>query len=158
AVFLALRGRPTGRPEVGSAGIHRPAGKGGVTRRICANFAGLKGREGRDRIDLSTNPYPEPPMALSVDELQPVLHDLFGKTADELARATGFCQRARKLTGSVFAQSLVAALLENPQASLEDFAEAAEAILEVSVTAQAFDQRFTPEATDFLYDLLLAAF
>jgi hypothetical protein len=97
-------------------------------------------------------------MALSVAELQPVLHDLFGKTADELARATGFCQRARKLTGPVFAQSLVGALLENPQASLEDFAEAAAEILEVTVTAQAFDQRFTPEAADFLYDLLLAAF
>src|SRR5690349_14383429 len=44
---------------------------------------------------------------LSIAELHPALHDLFTDAADHLARAAGFCQRARKLTGPVFAQALV---------------------------------------------------
>src|SRR5947209_3208785 len=101
---------------------------------------------------------PEEPPMLSVTELHPVLHDLFQDTADELARATGFCRRARKLTGPVFAQALVFSLLENPQATLDDFAEAAEDHLDTPVTGQAFDKRFTPEAAAFLHDLLLETF
>jgi hypothetical protein len=96
-------------------------------------------------------------MPLSVAELQPVLYDLFSDTADALARASGFCQRARLLTGPVFSQALVFALLEKPQATLDDYADTA-ADLGVLVTPQAFDQRFTPAATEFLRDLFLAAF
>src|SRR5215469_13447916 len=97
-------------------------------------------------------------MPLSVAELQPVLHDLFTDTAETLARDSGFCQRARKLTGPVFAQTLVFSLLHNPDATLDDYAETAEEILAVPVSAQAFDQRFTPAAADFLHNLLTAAF
>jgi hypothetical protein len=96
-------------------------------------------------------------MALSVAELQPVLHDLFHGTADALARDTGFCRRARKLTGPVFAKALVFSLLKKPDATLEDFAEMAEA-LGVAVTPQAFDRRFGPAAAAFLHELLAAAF
>src|SRR5437588_10524495 len=67
-------------------------------------------------------PTPGPPMPLRVAELQPVLQDLFLDTADRLARASGFCRRARKLTGPVFAQALVFSLLDNPDATLDDFA------------------------------------
>jgi len=97
-------------------------------------------------------------MPLSVAELQPVLYDLFHDSADERARQTGFCQRARKLTGSVFAQALVFALLENPDAALDDFADTAEDLLDDTVTAQAFDRRFTPAAAAFLHDLFLESF
>jgi hypothetical protein len=96
-------------------------------------------------------------MTLSVAELQPVLHDLFNDTADHLARDTGFCRRARKLTGPAFAKSLVFALLKRPDATLDDFAEMAEA-LGVAVTPQAFDQRFGPAAAAFLHELFVAAF
>src|SRR5207248_2773325 len=85
------------------------------------------------------------------------LHDLLLDSADHLARSSGFCQRARKLTGPTFAQALVFAPLDNPAAPLDDFADAA-AELGIDVTPQAFDQRFTPEATEFLGDLFLAAF
>jgi Transposase DDE domain len=97
-------------------------------------------------------------MPLSVAELQPVLHDLFSDTADHLARRSGFCRRARKLTGPVFAQAVVFSLLHNPNATLDDFAEVAEEVLGVPVTAQAFDKRFNPCAPDFLRDLFLEAF
>jgi hypothetical protein len=96
-------------------------------------------------------------MTLSVAELQPALHQLFHDAADSLARDAGFCKRARKLTGSAFAQSLVFSLLENPDATLDDFADAADE-LGILVTPQAFDQRFTPAAADFLRDLFLEAF
>lgn len=96
-------------------------------------------------------------MTLSVAELQPTLYDLFHDTADSLARDLGFCQRARKLTGPVFAQTLVFSLLENPDATLEDFALFAEEHLGVSVSPQAFDQRFAPPAADLMAQLFAAA-
>jgi hypothetical protein len=95
---------------------------------------------------------------LSIDELHPALHDLFGDTADRLARDAGFCRRARKLTGPAFARALVFALLQDPDATLDDFADAAEDALGLEVTPQAFDKRFTPQAADFLRDLFLEAF
>ena len=97
-------------------------------------------------------------MTLSVAELRPVLYDLFHDTADQLARETGFVRRARKLTGAVFAQALVFSLLEDPDATLDDFADLAEDLLGDSVTGQAFDKRFTPEAVESLRDLFLEAF
>lgn len=97
-------------------------------------------------------------MSLSVAELQPVLYDLFFDTADHLARAAGFCRRARQLTGPAFAQTLVFAFWENPAATLDDFAETAADALDLWVSPQAFDKRFTPAAADFLRDLFLETF
>jgi hypothetical protein len=97
-------------------------------------------------------------MPLSVAELQPVLQDLFVDTAKSFARQTGLCQRARKLTGPVFAQSLVFTLLNKPNATLDDYADTAEDLLGVPVSFQAFDQRFSPAAATFFQDLFLEAF
>jgi hypothetical protein len=97
-------------------------------------------------------------MPLSVAELQPALYDLFHGTADDLARAARFTRRARKLTGPAFAQALVFAFLEGPDATLDDFAELAADALGLEVTPQAFDKRFTPQAADFLHGLFLEAF
>jgi hypothetical protein len=94
---------------------------------------------------------------LSIAELHPVLHDLFHDDADYLARLTGFCQRARQLTGPAFAQTLTFCLLHNPDATLEDFADFADDALDLDVTAQAFDRRFTPLAAEFLHELLTQA-
>jgi hypothetical protein len=95
---------------------------------------------------------------LSIAELHPVLHDLFVDTADFLARESGFCQRVRKLSGPVFAQTLVFSLWENPAATLDDFADTATDELQTPVTPQAFDKRFTPAAALFLQQLFLEAF
>jgi hypothetical protein len=55
-------------------------------------------------------------MTLRVAELHPMLHDLFNDHAERLAKDTGFCQRKRQLSGSVFAKTLVFSLLHKPAA------------------------------------------
>jgi hypothetical protein len=86
------------------------------------------------------------------------LQDLFQDTAEHLARESNFCQRARKLTGPVFAQALVFTLLSKPNATLDDYVDTAEEALDIPVTSQAFDQRFIPAAATFLESLFLDAF
>jgi len=95
---------------------------------------------------------------LTIAELHPALYDLFHDTADRLARDSGFCRRARKLTGPRFAQALAFSLLEDPRATLDDFADTASDALDTPVSAQAFDQRFTAAAADFLRRLLQEGF
>ncbi len=63
----------------------------------------------------------------SVADVTHALQVLFTTTADHLARRTGFVQRASKLTGAAFAQTLVFGWLANPQASVEALAPAAAA-------------------------------
>jgi hypothetical protein len=81
------------------------------------------------------------------------LQSLFTGTANLLARKTGFTQRQSKLTGSVFAQTLVFGWLHNPEATLEELAQVAGS-LDVPISAQGLDQRFGPQAADFLERLL----
>ena len=97
-------------------------------------------------------------MVLNVRELHAALHDLFNDTARRHARETGFCLRERELTGPVFAQSLVFCLLENPDSSLDDFADFALRELGVDVTHQAFEERFTSSASLFFLSLFQEAF
>jgi hypothetical protein len=97
-------------------------------------------------------------MTISVAELHPTLQDLFHDSAQRLARDTGFCRRQRQLSGSVFARTLVFALLDKPAASLQDFADFAAEHLHVHVSHNAFDQRFNDTAPDFLAGLFAEAF
>ena len=97
-------------------------------------------------------------MSLPVADLHTVLQDLFGDTADDYARQTDFCRRQRRLTGSVFAQTVVFQLLHKPDATLEDYADFASDYLDLDVTPKAFDERFTSAAADFLRALFFAAF
>ena len=97
-------------------------------------------------------------MTISVAELHPVLHDLFHDSADQLAKDTGFCRRQRRLSGRIFAQTLVFSLLDKPVASLQDFADYAAEHLHVHVSHNAFEQRFHGTAPDFLAALFAEAF
>lgn len=97
-------------------------------------------------------------MSLSVADLDTVLHDLFTDQADTLARDCGFCLRKRCLDGPTFAQAVVFQLLRKPDATLEDYADFAADHLDCHVTPKAFDERFTPQAADFLQGLFTAAF
>src|SRR5947209_10744685 len=92
----------------------------------------------------------------TVAELTQTLQSLFTTTAEALARQTGFVQRHSKLSGAVFAQALVFGWLANPQASLENLAQAA-AVVGVAISAQGLDQRCTEGAAVFLEALLGAA-
>ena len=56
-------------------------------------------------------------------------------------RESGLVQRVRKLSGDIFAQTLVFGWLKNPQATLEELSQTASA-LGVEVSPQAIDQRF----------------
>ena len=96
-------------------------------------------------------------MTLSVAQLHTTLHDLFHDTADRLAKDTGFCQRKRQLSGSVFARTLVFSLLQKPASSLQDFADFASEHLHVHVSHNAFEQRFNDTAPDFLAALFADA-
>ncbi len=76
--------------------------------------------------------------------------------ANSAARSTGFIRRQRQLTGASFVQALVFAALAKPATSVEQFAQAAGAA-GTPITAQGFDQRFTPQAAACLRQVLGAA-
>ena len=92
----------------------------------------------------------------TVTQLTQALQEVFTTTADALARRTGFVQRTSKLTGALFAQTLVFGWLSNPQASLDGLAPVAAAV-GVTIRAQALDERFTEGAAVFLENLLARA-
>ena len=82
----------------------------------------------------------------SIDRhLRPVLTTV----ADDLARETGLIQRQRTFSGSTLLQTFLFGWLENPDASLSQLATMA-ARLDVPVSPQALDQRFTPAFVTFL--------
>ena len=92
----------------------------------------------------------------TVPQLTQALQEVFTTTADALARRTGFVQRTSKLTGALFAQTLVFGWLANPQVSLEGLAQVAAAV-GVALRAQSLDERFTEGAAVFLDELLAHA-
>jgi len=77
-------------------------------------------------------------------------------TADDAAQETGFVQRASKMGGASFAQTLVFGWLENPQATLEELSQTAAAV-GVVITPQGLDQRFSESAARCLQKVLEAA-
>jgi Transposase DDE domain len=92
----------------------------------------------------------------TVPQLAHTLQILFTTTAEQLARQTGFVRRSSKLTGPVFAQTVVFTWLADPQATLEAMAQTA-AGLGTSITPQGLDERFHPAAARFLERLLASA-
>jgi len=95
-------------------------------------------------------------MATTIAQLAVTLQELFGATADRIARETRFVQRESLLTGAAFAQTLVTAWLADPQASEEQLAQAAAAV-GVTITAQGLTARFTWPAAQLMRRLLEAA-
>ena len=92
-------------------------------------------------------------MSLTVAQLAGALQTVFTTGAEDAARDTGFIQRQRQLTGPVFVQTLTFGWLENPAASVEDLALLA-ADLGSTLSPQALDQRFTPQAAECLARVL----
>jgi hypothetical protein len=80
---------------------------------------------------------------------------LFG-VADRLAIELGFVQRIRKITGSLFAQALVCAVLGNPKTTYTDLVQYAETV-GLTISAQGIEQRFTEKAACFLLHVLVEA-
>ena len=95
-------------------------------------------------------------MTTNLTDLAATLQTLFTSDAEDLATATAFVRRRRKLTGPLFAQVTIFGWLHNPNASLAELAELA-AHLGTPVCPSALDQRFTPAAAVFLQALLAQA-
>lgn len=77
-------------------------------------------------------------------------------TADIIGRETGFIKRLRKLSGSSFAQTLVFGWLGNPNSTVEELCQTA-ATLDIDISPQGLNKRFTPQASDCLQKVLEAA-
>ncbi len=77
----------------------------------------------------------------SVSQVGQAMQSVFSQ-ANAIARQTGFVQRASKLTGERFVQTLVLAWLKDPQATREALAQMA-ASLGVSITPQGLNDRWS---------------
>jgi hypothetical protein len=84
-------------------------------------------------------------------QIENALQQILEHDADTRARETGFVQR--KLTGSTFAQMMVFGAASNPCPTDTDWTHAA-TCAGTTLTPQAIEQRFTPQAAHFLYALL----
>ena len=81
------------------------------------------------------------------------IQELLGAVAREEGRASGFVQRRSKMTAEVFAQTMILGVLENPEATLNDFVQIS-ARLGVAISEPGLHARVNGEAVDFLKRLL----
>jgi hypothetical protein len=95
-------------------------------------------------------------MSTTVTYVCHALQDLFTTVADQAARDTGFLRRQRKVTGATFVQTVTFGWLDNPQAALDDLCELA-GTLDLDLSCQALDQRFTPQAVALVQAVLTEA-
>jgi hypothetical protein len=81
---------------------------------------------------------------------------VLGEQANVLARSTGLIVRQRQLTGASFASLLILGWLQDPEASLEALVQFGSS-LQVDISAQGLDQRFTLPAAVFFQALFEVA-
>lgn len=81
------------------------------------------------------------------------MQTILGPVAERAARATGFVQRASKLSGARFVQTLVFGWLAQPQARLSHLVQTA-ATLGVPISEQGLDERFSQTSADCLREVL----
>jgi hypothetical protein len=90
---------------------------------------------------------------ITVAKVAEALQRLFTEQSRQLGRSCGVIQRERVLDGASLAQGLVFGWLDNPQATLDELAQAV-AVCGAPVQAQAIDQRFSPRTVEFFLQLL----
>src|SRR5436190_866774 len=88
-------------------------------------------------------------MTVTVAQLSDTLQTVLTSFADQTARQTGSLRRQRIVSGASFVQTLVFGWLDNPNATLEDLAQAHGTVAE-PLSPQALDQRFNAKAADTL--------
>jgi hypothetical protein len=81
---------------------------------------------------------------------------LFNQSAETAARQTGLVQRQVKFSGPTLVQTLVLGWLHQPQATLEQLTQMA-ATLDVKISPQGLDQRFTEKTARCLEQVLQQA-
>lgn len=99
-----------------------------------------------------TQSFQEEPLT-TIAHVCEIIQSLLGAQANQLARSTGFTQRESKLTGSAFAQTMVFSPLGQPAVTYPQLCQGA-IHAGVSISQQGLEQRFTPQAADFLQQLL----
>ena len=89
----------------------------------------------------------------TIAQVSQAMQTVLTTVADTAARATGFVQRASKLTGALFTQTLVLGFLANPDSTREELAQTA-AALGLPITPQGLDQRMTEAGAATLLEVL----
>src|SRR3954452_6096578 len=92
----------------------------------------------------------------SIPQVSQAMQTVLTSVADTAARATSFVQRASKLTGALFTQTLVLGFLSDPDSTRQALAQTA-AALGLTISPQALDQRLTETGAACLLDVLDAA-
>jgi len=85
----------------------------------------------------------------TIAQFQRKIQDLFGTTANRIAKESGFIQRQRKIQGSQFLQGIVFGFLAHPRATRQQLHQAL-GQTGLRVSAQGFEQRFNERAVAFL--------
>lgn len=89
----------------------------------------------------------------TIPQVAGALQTILGPVAERAARATGLVQRASKLTGARFVQTLVFGWLAQPDARLSQLVQTA-ATLGVAITPQGIDARFGAASADCLREVV----
>lgn len=89
----------------------------------------------------------------ALPDLEIIVRRLFGEQARQLARETLFVQRRSPIDGAAFAQVLVFAFLDEPDATYTDLQQML-ACQNIVVSPQAIEQRMTEKASRFLHRLV----
>jgi Transposase DDE domain len=92
----------------------------------------------------------------SIERLVGAMQSLLGPAADEVARQTKVILRQRKFSPQSLASTFVLGFLHNPRASDEELARTA-ALVGVTVTPQAIEQRYHERMVQFLRGLFTKA-
>jgi hypothetical protein len=91
-----------------------------------------------------------------ITQVAQAIHEVLTETAEQAGRDSGFVQRASKLDGATFSQTVVLGWMDNPEASLDELTQTA-AQCGVTITPQGLDQRFPVEAAACVRQVLEAA-
>jgi len=89
----------------------------------------------------------------TLSQVSEVMQKVLDKRANEIAETATFFKRQRQLTGSSFVRGLVFGWINEPQATLDTLSQAI-GNAGTPITRQGLHQRFTNEASDFLYEVL----
>ncbi len=89
----------------------------------------------------------------SIPQVATAMQNTMAEYAEKVERETGFVERASKMGGAEFVQTLSFGWLSNPDATLEELAQAA-ATIGVKISAQGLDQRFTESGARLLKKVL----
>jgi len=93
----------------------------------------------------------------NIESASTTIQDFFNKEEiEEVARRTKFVQRCSPLSGFIFVQAAIFAFIDDPQANLDDLAQAC-ADLGVEISLQGFAQRLNAYTLEFLKEMLSKA-